>query len=165
MLVFRTVIVDGDLDVVLLDVLLKHRQGLGCRRTNDQRKASSLRILELAFDVVLVSLLKADVSASDQLHAGIGEFFLRRIDLFGRAVQLQVEVFDVQIRSAQLLQHLNGLFPAELPEGIRCDTKLDIGAPDAILLSPEQPAGTRPRRLALRVSPQASFVCLSGDQT
>jgi hypothetical protein len=120
-------IMDGDFDVVFLDVLLHFGKDLRRRRADNQRKAGALGVFKLAANVGFVVGLKTHVAAAYQRDAGIGEFFPGGIDLFGRTVQLQMMVFNVHVLDAEFLRHLNGFVAVELNEGITSNSQLDVG--------------------------------------
>ena len=116
--ILRSVVVYGNLDVVLLHVLFQFGQSLRSGRTDNQREAGAFGIFEFALDIGLIVLGETHVTAAHQDDTGIREFLFGRIDFLRRGIEFQMELFNVQVRRAQVLRHLDRLGTIELPERV-----------------------------------------------
>src|ERR1039457_1101102 len=125
LLVFGTVIVDGNADVVLLDEALDGAKVAVRGGADDHGHAAHPGIFEVAADIVRIVLRQRDVAAAHDGEAGALEFLPSAVELFRTAAIRQVKLLDADIRRAQFFDAPDGQGAAVLAQGVAGHAQLD----------------------------------------
>src|SRR5579863_3788091 len=134
--IFRTVVVDRDLDVVLFHEFLELGKRDVAGSADNDREPGALGEIKLVPDVGVVVFLEIDIAASVKDDAGGMELFDGSVDLLRSAidVQLLLSGLDVHVVGAQLQRHADGLGARKIAERIGRYAQLDVGAADLEIL-------------------------------
>src|SRR5260221_4001186 len=123
LLVLRAVVVDGDLDVDLLDHGVEDLHRLRLRAADDGGHADVARVFEGAADVGGVVLHPHVADAEGRDARGV-DLRARRLALLGGAVERQVEVVDGDVGQADAVDGRHGRVHGHLAEGVGGDPRL-----------------------------------------
>ena len=124
-MIFRPVVVDGDLDIVPDGVLLDDRQILVRRRADHHREAGVLGVLEVIVDVVVV-FAQADVAAGDDFEARTFKLPPRCGQPPLRQFIVHMDRLDVDVGDAQVFDDVDRLAAAELAQRIGRHCQPDV---------------------------------------
>jgi hypothetical protein len=121
--VLRSMVVNGDLDVVLLGEALDARKNRRIRGRDHERHAGAFRVVEVVPHVVIGVFTEGDRAAADDAEPGGFDLLARGRELLGREIVVEVDGFEVDVRSAQLLRHRDGFVARKAAQRVAGDAE------------------------------------------